>query len=504
MPRSLKPIDDGPMLNAWLDALRSRIPGFKDEDWKVQYDLAVLIDRSDSTRHKHHNDPDGFSIPYQEFSRRFGRQGFPAINERLNIFETSGEYLFGSVGNDTKSYRLSVPAQKAKDDFLNITGLPKKTSALYRNTGTKILNPDRAISSRTRAGNNIKNSRDGMPPALVPVNAQNLLDYAKKIDQEIEKRSAEAYQLTMFSGLPDIEKMVRHRDQARMIVQWSSIDISKTTALIHKYFESKEGRLYAQDNVNLQSAPSNIRKAALQGCWDYDMENCHYSLFYQLANRAGYQASNVDYYLTNKESVRDEISKAVGRPVKAIKQCLLAMMYGTNQTSYISLKHKAPALPKYLGSNAAETFINHPLVKALDADIKQGGKAIIKDNHPSKMGYIINLMGKTIKSTEPNKKVMAHLLQGSEAKILEMARIMYEGRILLLQHDGFTCDKRIDIVPLQASIEDRLGLSMRFSEDKLQIPANWLPEESPDANLGIDFSLTESMNYDDIPDLSVS
>jgi hypothetical protein len=504
MPRSLKPIDDGPMHNAWLDALRKRIPGFKNEDWKVQYHLAVLIDKSDRTRHRHHNDPEGFSIPHQEFTERFGRQAFPAINVRLKIFETSGKYLFGSAGSETKSYRLSPLAQKAKDDFLNITGLPKKTSALYRHTGIKILKPDRAISSRTKGGGNIKNSLDGMPSALVPVNAQNLLDYAKKIDQEIDKRSAEAYQLEMFSGLPDIDKMILHRDLARKIVQWSRIDISKNNALIHKYWESNEGRLYAQDNINLQTAPSNIRKAALQGSWDYDMDNCHYSLFHQLANRAGYQADNINDYLTNKEPIRDEISKAVGRPVKAIKQCLLAMMYGTNQTSYISPNHKPPALPKYLGVNAAEKFINHPRVKGLNDDIKLGRKAIIEDHQPSKMGYIKNLIGKNIKSTEPSNKIMAHLLQGSEAKILEMARLMYPGRILLLQHDGFTCAKPINITLLEDAIEDRLGLSMTFSKVKLQIPPNWLPEESPDANHETGYSFLKSILYDDIPDLSAS
>lgn len=121
------------------------------------------------------------------------------------------------------------------------------------------------------------------------------------------------------------------------------------------------------------------------------------------------------------------------------------------------------------------------------------------------MGNIKNAMGCSINiKTEGKPKVMAHLLQGIEAKMLEIARETFPGKILLLQHDGFTCAAPVNIKLLEKAIMQRLGYQMEFSEERLQIPENWLPEEEPSANCETDFSFEESILYDDIPDVSDS
>ena len=506
MPRKRKVVNEGGVLNGWISLLKKHIPGFKSLEWNDQYHLAKLLDRCDRKRYRHDRGQ-GTTIPYQEIYKRFGKSLFQKINDTLHIFDIAPE-KWGKAGNETRCYWPSEKAQLAKDEFFR-SSLPKKRSAIIRHTGDTMVKPDRAIASRTQKDNNIKNSLEGMPPALVPVNIDNLLLYAKSLKRAIEKRENESAQLELFTDrLPSIEKMEYQRRFAVGVIRHSYTTLSNKTELVHKYRESEAGRLYAE-GTNLQTAPRNIRKAALQGCYDYDMENCHYSLFQQLADRAGYQSNAVREYLTNKKEVRAEIARLIDRPIDAVKQCLVAIIYGAKNTAYSSEYFKQPALPKYLGGEAAEAFREVEIVKALFREVREGGKAIIKNQSVGRRGYIKNAMGcginiETDKKPTDHKKIMAHLLQGLEAKMLEIARKTYPGKILLLQHDGFTCAAPVNIRLLEKAITTQLGYRMEFSEEQLQIPANWLPEDAPNANSETGFSLLESMLCDEYPDVSDS
>lgn len=55
-----------------------------------------------------------------------------------------------------------------------------------------------------------------------------------------------------------------------------------------------------------------IRKAALHGLWDYDIENCHFAIFSQLAAKYGYQADAVRDYINRKNDIREGIASRVG------------------------------------------------------------------------------------------------------------------------------------------------------------------------------------------------
>jgi hypothetical protein len=55
-----------------------------------------------------------------------------------------------------------------------------------------------------------------------------------------------------------------------------------------------------------------------------------------------------------------------------------------------------------------------------------------------KKGFISNAMNKAIRRDAEPKAIMAHILQGIEARILNIALDLFSNEILLLQHDGFT------------------------------------------------------------------
>ena len=78
-------------------------------------------------------------------------------------------------------------------------------------------------------------------------------------------------------------------------------------------------------------------------------------------------------------------------------------------------------------------------------------------------------MGKFISEDAPVEKLMSHLLQGAEAKMLEAIRLIYP--LSLMQHDGWTSPDRLDIERMEIAIEEATGFVVEIKETRLQIPA---------------------------------
>jgi len=72
----------------------------------------------------------------------------------------------------------------------------------------------------------------------------------------------------------------RRIESVGQLIRLANTNIAGRGFIIHRYAEFKTGRLYAS-GVSFQTAPRLIRKAALHSLYDYDMENCHYSIFEQ-------------------------------------------------------------------------------------------------------------------------------------------------------------------------------------------------------------------------------
>ena len=272
--------------------------------------------------------------------------------------------------------------------------------------------------------------------------------------------------------LDKLKTLKQYRDIIYPFVAWTASDIGQNQYLPQRYREAPSGRLYSCDHANLQNAPRPIRHALLEGQYDYDIENCHFTLFSQLAYKYGYKATGINYYLRNKTKIRESLADALGlADVTPVKESLLAIIYGAKETRYWDA-----AIPKNLGQQGAELFFALPVVEAIIKDVEIGTEIIIENQPVNQRGNIKNAMGKNIHSSERSAKVMAHLLQGIEAKILQIARGMFASKISLLQHDGFTCYEKIDRKRLEAAIKKELGYVVKYSEKKLKAPEVFPPE----------------------------
>jgi len=73
--------------------------------------------------------------------------------------------------------------------------------------------------------------------------------------------------------------------------------------------------------------------AALDGHWDYDLSNAHFSILSAWAKRLGKNTPVVDDYLRNKKAFRTEIAALCDSPIDLIKECLIALLYGAPLSS---------------------------------------------------------------------------------------------------------------------------------------------------------------------------
>jgi len=469
-------------LETFTRHLKVEIVGFKHELQTTQHHLAYMIMTNNLDR-RQHNLLDGWLyFPYQTLEQHFGRGGFTDVNERLGLFEVTSNW---HSGKSTKGYRLSEYADKA---FTKYTG--KRISGYSKLTypdGTSMRTLPAAITSQDSKGITSKATKKKDFKSDVPVDVEMLKRLKKRFVAEQEAIDNKVYNMELFfHNHPDmIKKTEDNITSINQILRLAKNNV-KSDHVITTYTESDAGRLYA-NNINLQNITRPIKQAALHGLYDYDFENCHYSIFYQLAQRAGVECEHIKHYLDNKREVRQQLASGLGIPLPAVKQCLIAIIYGATNTKYWK-----GAITKTIDDPfKTNLFLEYDLVKGIFSDIAEGRKAVLDSwPHKTTRGSFRNAMDKPIKwyksEKAPKKKeitperenqILAHLIQGIEAKIMNMVIDMYPDKLRLLQHDGFVTSEPVDRKKITDAIYNETGFIMGMSEDRIHIQHDFLPQQ---------------------------
>ena len=467
--------------------LSTDVPLFKSETPQVQAALASLV-WIGATKPRQHAVYDGYmSFHHTELAAQFGGQ-FKAINARLGFLEVKKRddgtepWRFDKDAKATdvftKGYRFSPVVQASREAFLakRVTRLSKLLDA----SGKVIRKPDGAVASLDTRGlptTRWRVANNGDRLTRVPVDIPTLRKFHQKY-----KKDADEYRRTgqapcdLLTTSPSLEALVTLRDKTAQIIRMALTEVAGLGNVLHRYVESSSGRLYAEGGGSLQNAPKEIRKAALVGLWDYDVENCHFAIMAQMAKRAGEHCDAIENYMAHKKPIRAEIAKAVGISIDDTKTCLLALMYGARTTAW-----DENAIPETIGVEAARRLYALPLFANISDDVKRAGKAILKQHEPNRQGGLVNAFGKSIdtKSREkqkdkPAKKAptasqkLAHLVQGVEALALWTCIERHPGEIVLVQHDGFTAIKQLDKTELERAITAATGYVLKLEEELVQ------------------------------------
>ena len=447
--------------------LAKDVPGFKAEAKDVQAALAALV-WIGPTKHRQHTVHDGYmSFHHTELAAAFGRQ-FNAINARLGFLEVKDTYRFDSKAKATdtftKGYRFSPVVQASRDSFL-----AKKAARLSRlldAIGTGVRTPPKAVASTDMAGTPTTRWRaanNGDSLNLVRVDIEALKFLQRDIRQKIAtwRRIGHAPR-DLWMDYPSLDYLLDLNDKTAQIIRMAHTDVAGLGRVLHRYVESDSGRLYALGGASLQNAPAVIRQAALSGQWDYDVENCHFAITAQMAERAGFQCVAIEHYMENKKAVRAEIANAIGISIGQTKTCLLAVMYGARTTTWHD-----NAIPQAIGDKAAALY-SLPLFANIATDVKLARDAILAHTKPNRQGGLVNAFGKSVKVKEKTpEQCLAHLIQGVEAAALEACTKLHPQEIILLQHDGFTATKYLDVAALELAILTATGYELKLERERV-------------------------------------
>ena len=235
--------------------------------------------------------------------------------------------------------------------------------------------------------------------------------------------------------------------------------------MAHSYEEAQSGRLYPV-GISLASAQGVVKDAALTGNWEYDIANCHYAIFAQMAAQSGFDCPVISGYLLNKEETRNAIALEAKITPRQAKTCLVALMYGARASTW-----RENAIPIEIGVEAATRLYKSPVFKGIDKEIRKARNIILSKCARSPKGWIKNAFGKSVPGTASKAQQMAHLLQGVEAKALQAVINLHPDDIILAQHDGFVSSRRLDVALLSAAITTATGYHLVLEETRLKADA---------------------------------
>ena len=397
----------------------------------------------------------------------FGRGRFQALNATLKLFSINPEFCPGAY---TMGYTLTPGAA------LVMESIPMNGNECWRDTAGNVLKtPARlAIQERDIRGNHRRGV--GNIAAVVDLNVDELLvlqDEARqwkwhfkdglqppsggRLAARLAAMASDEERVTWlhYHALVPLDLILRAADTAAMKRGQAEIT----------YIEHESGRLYT-DGGFVQCAIRETRAAAFRGCFDYDVSNCHYSLLSQLARRCGQSTPAIDDYLLRKSAIRDQLAADLGVSVKAIKSCLIALIYGASRRVNVywkGNKQTRPAILRYMGSpDKARALFDHPLFAALLADIRRVRKPVI-DSMSRNRKRLINPFGKGIESKEP-EELLAHILQGAEAAVLHVVIRLAGESICLLMHDGWVSRESLNIPQIVDAIRAETGFDVEIEQ----------------------------------------
>ena len=439
---------------SFIQTLEKGVKGFKALSTKHKARMAFYVWESGTNKSKHKKEEGYMSIGYMDLEKSFGRAGFKAINDALNIFDVTANW--SQLKNLTKGYKLTEQVQKVKDKY--IADARPKITRLITLDGQVMRSLPNAIASKDFDDVTATAWKEAKPFNKIPVDLLKMKELQAHLERMPNKKTGDLFHDA------DIGDVTYRIEIIGQLVRLAHTDVAGRGFIAHRYAEGRTGRLYAR-GISLQTAPRIIRKAALHGLYDYDIENCHYSIFYQLAARYNFECEGIKHYLGHKNEVRKAIAQSVGITIEQAKMCLLALMFGARLNDW-----KSNAIAQEIGSRASVLFSNAHF-KAIADDVINGRKVIL-DRWEKRRKTLLNDMHKAVGLKEPANVRLAHIIQGIEAKALRASIRLYPDDVVLLMHDGFVSKRALDVQLIEKAIYDETGMRLQVAGGIIALPAD--------------------------------
>jgi len=233
------------------------------------------------------------------------------------------------------------------------------------------------------------------------------------------------------------------------------------------YKDASTGRYTALGGL-LQSYHKSVRYAALEGCYEYDLDTAHQNILFQLLTSYDFfdyeftkeESESLDrlhYYLEDKNDVRVNLAIDTNTDIAKTKEALQALTYGAQLAD-----NPMRSINEILDHNEHQInkFINHPFTQAYANAFNLANKLLVGDKQT-----ITNEVGITVDRRSKSKN-LAHILQGYERSVID-AIIKHSNKddIALLLHDCVVFYNQQDPKHLSDIVEKETGFSLQFSEE---------------------------------------
>ena len=261
-----------------------------------------------------------------------------------------------------------------------------------------------------------------------------------------------------------LQQIENRRQKAIELLNKASVDILGEGRILQVYTEKESGRLFADEWLNLQNLPTEMRFIAMGGLgyYEYDIENAHYNFLYQLNNMfGGRHLETISHYIRNTKQVRLDTAEDTGIDYGVIKDIMISLIYGAgiNQYHYYDKASNTSKdnaimgiLLEYTNNNRDDAHklfdlvANNSTIKGLKEDIKTAQrhmKTYWKVQKKDNKEYLVNTFGKIKPMIDENgdkvrdNKLLSHMLMGIEASILVFIMEEEQKSFIMPQHDGW-------------------------------------------------------------------
>lgn len=410
----------------------------------------------------------------------YGRGIFYPLHERLGLIRKVCN------GGPSKGYAdalaLTDKGRELLDKFLSMVraggdAFPITVRRLIDENGIACRSYEHrnAISSRTASGGRTSFAPAKRFPALVTIDRSRLLALADACELWLSGRTVRGFAAEVadwnnrraLDHGKAMERVRRVRDSALLVCHVADCVKQDGCKFPVVYVEQSTGRLYAEGALNLQTVPREVRKAALHGCWAYDVSNCHWALMQQLARQLGLSTPAIDAYISRKKETRAEIAEQAGIHVSAAKTVLISLIYGAN----IYAQGEGSAIVEAAGVEGAKRLRSCQVLKSLHAEVQSIGSAVVAHYEAKeKQGRLINEMGRQYDESRDKAgkdSRLSFILQGIEAQILSVVIERHEHQLKALLHDGWVTSEAIDASELGNAIFAETGFRVAIECDQL-------------------------------------
>lgn len=406
----------------------------------------------------------GSSYHCRELDGAFGRGGYEMANAAAGFFIRSRNY--SKDEGQTKVFRQTKELSQALAAYRALTierhRLKQVTKILVGNRVLRTL--PSAVSSKDKNSVTVPKEVRADTNSCVLVDTENMSLFLRYLHRTLEDDQP----LKVIQKYADRQAYQMLADRLTSLLDECRTDIAGYGYIAHQYEVCPSGRMYAS-GANLQQAPRILKQIALAGCWEYDIQNAHYTILHQMAAKFGYRCRAIEHYLAHKEEVRMELAHGAHLTRDEVKTVLLALIYGARASS-----SPRGAIVQEIGKDKAKLLYEMTMFLKIKEDV-QKARAIILKSHPrNRKGNLVNLAEKSIstqKEEASSSQQLAHLCQGVEVAALLTAKRILKTRMMLLQHDGWATYERIsraELMQIGQEMEQETGYRFVIEEEQIR------------------------------------